>query len=107
MGAACHIKCQSFTVVQVQGRPCGTIIDFVKRCVHYQFTTLAVLCTSPHHFAANGLASVYAQVLFASTPIWSTVVAVAVLHEAQPSGLEILGGALILTASLLATREKA
>ncbi len=76
-------------------------------CVCYQFTTLVVLRTSPHHFGANGVASVCAQVLFASTPIWSTVVAVAVLHEAQPSGLEILGGALILTASLLATREKA
>ena len=46
------------------------------------------------------------QVLFAFTPIWSTVLAVAVLHESQPSGLEYVGGALILAASLLATREK-
>ena len=58
-------------------------------------------------FCSKGVAGDCAQVLFALTPVWSTVVAVAVLHEAQPSGLELLGGGLILTASLLATREKA
>jgi len=47
-----------------------------------------------------------AQILFAFTPIWSTVLAVVVLHESLPNSLEYVGGALILAATLLATREK-
>lgn len=46
------------------------------------------------------------QILFAFTPIWSTVLAVVVLHESLPNSLEYVGGALILAATLLATREK-
>lgn len=45
-----------------------------------------------------------AQVLFSFTPLWSTIIAIAVLHEEQPSGLEYLGGALIVAASILASR---
>lgn len=45
-----------------------------------------------------------AQVLFSFTPLWSTIIAIVVLHESQPSGLEYLGGVLIVVASILASR---
>lgn len=45
-----------------------------------------------------------AQVLFSTTPIWSTIFAVALLHESALQPTEIAGGALIIFASLLATR---
>lgn len=49
------------------------------------------------------VAAARAQVLFSMTPVWSTMFAVVILHEAALEPTEIAGGALIIFASVLAS----
>lgn len=45
-----------------------------------------------------------AQVLFSTTPLWSTAIAIVLLHEAALGTAEVAGGALIIFASVLAAK---
>src|SRR5450432_1260048 len=82
----------------------------LKPEAYFWMTMVSLICQlighSAYNYALGYLSAGYVSLTILGEPIISTILAALLLNE-QPAGLQLLGGALILVALMVASREEA